>query len=150
MFDITDPYDIVEEDTKVLYDYQEASVLNDRRALMFNDEDGTFGFSTYAEGYYYLEEDWFKEEYEDEYDMIIDNVDPDKEGMFYMICDYDEKNGFQILMDEKLGEDNDYYDYTTMDDTRGIVIGDYLYVVTSGSGIKSYDTTNYKLVDECD
>ncbi len=150
MFDITDPYDIVEEDTKVLYDYQAASVLNDRRALMFNDEDGTFGFSTYAEGYYYIDEDWFKEEYEDEYDVIMDNVDLDKEGTFYMICDYDEKNGFQILMDEKIGEDNDYYVYSTMDDTRGIVIGDYLYVVTSGSGIKSYDTTNYKLVDECD
>ena len=42
MFDISDPYNIEEEDTEVLYNYQQAGVLNDRRALMFNSEDGTW------------------------------------------------------------------------------------------------------------
>ncbi|SEQ79284.1 Secreted protein containing C-terminal beta-propeller domain [Lachnospiraceae bacterium NE2001] len=155
MFDVTDPYDIVEEDTEILYNYQQAGVLNDRRALMYNSEDGTFGFSTYAEGYYYLEEDWFKEDYEDVYDVIVDQVDENKLGPYYMVWDYDEDDGFQILMDEALSDSSseDYYysgDYSTYANTRGIVIGDYIYVVIPGEGVKSYDTNNYKLVDECD
>ncbi len=150
MFDINDPYDIKEEDTKILYDYQSASVLNNRNAFMFNKEDGTFGFSANAEGYYYLEEDWFQEEYEEEYDTIIENYDEDKEGAYYLVMNYDDKDGFQILMDEKIGAD-DYGDgWNAMNDTRGIVIGNYIYVVQSGGGIKSYDTTDYDLVDECD
>ena len=108
-----------------------------------------------AEGYYYLEEDWFKEEYEDEYDVIIDKFDEDKEGPYYMVWDYDEEDGFQVLMDESLSDSSseDYYysgDYSTYANTRGIVIGDYIYVVIPGEGVKSYDTNNYKLVDECD
>lgn len=146
MFDISDPYDIKEEDTKVLYDYQDGSVLGDRNAFMFNDKDGTFGFSAYAYGYSYIEEDWFKETYEDQYDDIIENADLNKEGGYYIVFDYDERKGFTKLMDEELGEDGLYADIYS---TRGIVIGDYLYIVNSGMGISSYDTDNYKLVDEC-
>lgn len=151
MFDINDPYDIKEENTEILYNYQAASVLNNRNAFMFNKEDGTFGFSVNAEGYYYLEEDWFKEEYEDEYDAIIENYDEDKEGAYYLVMNYDEKKGFQFKMDEKIGDEDDAsYGGSVMNDTRGIVIGDYIYIVQSGGGIKSYDTTDYDLVDECD
>ena len=151
MFDISDPYNIEEEDTEVLYNYQQAGVLNDRRALMFNSEDGTFGFATMAEGYYQLEEDWFKEEYPDEYDIINENVDADKKGPYYMVCDYDENKGFQILTEQSLGgEDYNNGDYTLFNNTRGIVIGDYIYVVEPGYSVKSYDTKNYKLVDEAE
>ena len=150
MFDINDPYDIKEENTEILYNYQSASVLNNRNAFMFNQEDGTFGFSVNAEGYYYLDEDWFKEEYEEEYETIKENYDEDKEGAYYLVMNYDEKKGFQFKMDEKIGNEEDYNDgWTTMNDTRGIVIGDYIYIVQSGGGIKSYDTTDYGLVDEC-
>ena len=54
-------------------------------------------------------------------------------------------------MDEKIGDEDDAsYGGSVMNDTRGIVIGDYIYIVQSGGGIKSYDTTDYDLVDECD
>ena len=52
-----------------------------------------------------------------------------------------------VSVNEKLDE-NIYS--VGMNDVRGIVIGDYLYVVSTGVGIKSYDTTDYELVNECD
>ena len=143
MFDISDPYDIEEIETKVLYDYSQASVLQDRRAFMFNPEDGTFGFSTMAD-LRYLEDDWYKEYYEEEYDELIEHVDLDKDGVYYTVFDYDDDKGFENLMEEHLDEM-----YGNLMSTRGIVIGDYIYVVESGSKVTSYDTENYKQFDEC-
>ena len=68
-----------------------------------------------------------------------------------MVCDYDENKGFQILTEQSLGgEDYNNGDYTLLNNTRGIVIGDYIYVVEPGYSVKSYDTKNYKLVDEAE
>lgn len=142
MFDISDPYDIEEIETKVLYDYSQASVLQDRRAFMFNPEDGTFGFSTMAD-LRFLEDDWYKEYYEEEYEDLIEHVDLDKDGVYYTVFDYDDEEGFENLMDEKLDEM-----YGSLMSTRGIVIGDYIYVVESGSKVTSYDTENYKQFDQ--
>lgn len=146
MFDVSDPFDIKELDTKILYNYNSASVLNDRRAFMFNEKDGTFGFSTGAMWVYYDDDaEWYEEYYGDEYTDWADNVDFDTEGLYYEVYDYDENKGFECKMDEKLEGL-----YSSVLGTRGIVIGDYLYVIQSGNGIKSYDTENYKLYDECD
>ena len=142
MFDVSDPYNIEEVDKVVLHNFDAASVLNDRRAFMFNSEDGTFGFSAEA-AWTYIEEDWYEEAYGDEYEDW-DDIDFEKSGYYYEVFDYDENKGFVNLMDEKLG---DVYD--SLLGTRGIVIGDYIYVVESGNKITSYDTENYKMVDEC-
>jgi uncharacterized secreted protein with C-terminal beta-propeller domain len=142
MFDISDPYDIEEVDTKVLYDYSQASVLSDRRAFMFNPEDGTFGFSTQA-NWGYIDEDMYEEYYGEEFKEWAEEVDFSKDGYYYTVFDFDENKGFEELMDEKLDEA-----YGSLMGTRGIVIGDYIYVVQSGSKVSSYDTENYKLVNE--
>ena len=141
MFDVSDPHDIKEVDKEVLYDFDAASVLNDRRAFMFDSQDGTFGFSAES-AWTYIDEDWYRDAYEEEYEDL--DIDFDRSGYYYEVFDYDENKGFINLMDEKLDET-----YESLLGTRGIVIGDYIYIAQSGSMITSYDTTNYEKVDEC-
>ncbi len=147
MFDTTDPYNIKEESTKILYQYDSASVLEDRNAFMFNPNDMTFGFSVYGDRSYLFDEDsYYYYEDEEQMEQMKENIDPNKNGSYYMVFDYDEDKGFNIRMEEKL-DMNGYMDYSSMDNTRGIVIGDYIYVDIAGENIISYDTTNYKRVD---
>lgn len=160
MFDISDPTDIVEEDTLIMDNFDGASVLDNRNAFMFNNEDGTFGF---AADYYNYDYDWGWEEEdideEDEEDVEDSDEDVEVEeieeedeyeyvdGVYYMVFDYDEEEGFVEKLDYQLSDM--YYDMSLYN-TRGIVIGDYLYVVVSGEKIVSFDTESYEQVDECD
>ena len=148
MFDVSDPYDIEEVDKKLLYNFDTASVLENRNAFMFDTEDGRFGFSAYGDRSYLFDEGYSY--YDDEaYDDMRKKIDKDINGSYYLVFDYDDKDGFEMLMQENIDEENGYYNNLTMD-TRGIIIGDYLYVAVAGEGIKSYDTDRYKLVDSCD
>jgi hypothetical protein len=73
MFDTSDPYNIKEEATKVYETYQDASVLNDRNAFMFDSNDGTFGMGIYAYDYNY-DDSWIEEDlYEEDDDIIEEN-----------------------------------------------------------------------------
>lgn len=146
MFDTSDPTDIRELDTKVIYDYRNASVLNDRNALMYNQNDGSFGFASTYE--WDLDEWEYDYEYMEEYygDDYLEGIDTEKEiGEYYQVYTYDEDKGFICRMDEMLDDSASYMD---VNNTRGIVIGDYLYVVTPGVGIASYDTDDYRMVEE--
>ena len=52
-------------------------------------------------------------------------------------------------MDYELGGDRvSVGSYEQMDDIRGVVIGDYLYVVESGHSITSFDTKTFEKVAE--
>ena len=146
MFDTSDPYDIKELDTMLLNNYSDASVLQDRNAFMFNGNDGTFGISAVSDWGWLIDDDysWAEEYYGEDF---VDSLEKDMDGSYYMVFDYEEGKGFETKMNEKLDE-NIYS--VGMNDVRGIVIGDYLYVVSTGVGIKSYDTTDYELVNECD
>lgn len=158
MFDTSDPYNIKEEATKVYETYQEASVLNDRNAFMFDSNDGTFGMGIYAYDYDYswIEEDLYEEDddiiEEDEEATELDATEQDaeeleNEGYYYMVFDYDDEDGFEKLLSYKF---DDLYTYSELYNSRGIVIGDYLYVVTTSDGIISFDTEDYEEVDRCD
>ena len=160
MFDISDPANIVEEDTLIMDNFDDASVLSNRNAFMFDNNDGTFGFSADYYDYDYdwgwEEDDWEDEEdtdSEDEEDVEVEpiedesNEDDYEDGVYYMVFDYDEDEGFIEKMNYQLSDMS--YD-TSLYNSRGIVIGDYLYVVVSGEKIVSFDTESYEQVDECD
>ena len=140
MFDISDPGDVKEVDKLSLSSYEMASVLMDRNAFMFNTVDGTFGFAASSYYSYY----------------VGDREDTMSKGPSYLIFDYDENSGFKSLMEQEIWN---YSDVGTdiyisadsgIEDTRGIVIGDYLYVVKPGTGIMSFDTTNYEHISTVD
>ena len=154
MFDVSDPYNIEEVDKIVLPEFEEASVLMNRNAFMFDPQDGTFGFSVYGDREYLLDKDgWYYEYYGEEIEEWAKDLDMDLINKnCYLVFDYDEDEGFEKLLTHKLSDDaTDYYSgyYSGMDRTRGIVIGDYLYIVTAGGKISSFDTKSYDLVDEC-
>lgn len=135
MFDISDPTDVKEEDKMVLPEYITASVLNDRNAFMFNGEDGTFGFSAQPS---------YNQMYDEDTENYIRSM-----SSSYLVFDYDEKGGFEKLMSQQLLS-SEMYGSSDDSDVRGIVIGDYLYLVECGYGIRSFDTDDYSLVDEID
>ncbi len=140
MFDISDPGDVKEVDKMVLSDYDVASVLMDRNALMFNSVDGTFGFAASSYNSYFISGR----------DDIL-SKEPS-----YLIFDYDDDSGFTSLMEQEIWKysdvDEDIYISADsgIEDIRGIVIGDYLYVVKPGTGIMSFDTKNYELISSVD
>ena len=129
MFDISDPSDIKEEDKVIMDEYVNANIFEDRRAFMFDSKEGRFGFAT--------QRAW-------------DYTDDNDSRIFYDVFDYDEEDGFDCKLEYKLAIDEYYsYDSTTFSGTRGIIIGDYLYVVVGGQGVVSFDTNKYEQVDEC-
>ena len=96
---------------------------------MFDSKEGRFGFAT--------QRAW-------------DYTDDNDSRIFYDVFDYDEEDGFDCKLEYKLAIDEYYsYDSTTFSGTRGIIIGDYLYVVVGGQGVVSFDTNKYEQVDEC-
>ena len=165
MFDISDPSDIVEEDTLIMENFDDASVLDNRNAFMFDSSDGTFGFAADYYDYDYdwgwEEEDWYEEDdveddddrdgedttEEDTEDVEMIETPIYEDGVYYLVYDYDEKDGFVEKLNFQMS--TNVYD-TTLYNSRGIVIGDYLYVVESGEKVISFDTTDYEQVDECD
>ncbi len=134
MFDISDPENVKEVDKMVIDKYETASVLADRRAFMFDNQNGVFGFSVAGA--------WNYEVYDD--DGIARN-----DG-YYTVFDYDEKEGFQRKMEYRLSDDySNGFSYESMNATRGMIIGDYLYVVESGEGVVSFTTDTFEQFDEC-
>ena len=61
-----------------------------------------------------------------------------------MVFDYDEELGFMIRLNANLGKNARAYDVYK---SRGIVIGNYLYIANPHKGLSSYNTTTYELVD---
>ena len=134
MFDITDPKNIKEKDKMILDIYEYANVFGNRRALMFDDRDGLFGFVGTLNY---------------EYRMAMEDDGEDYDINNYLVFDYDEKDGFKTKLEYSLGKGSlSSGAYDRMDETRGVVIGDYLYLVESGEGITSFDTKNFKKVEE--
>lgn len=131
MFDISDPRDIKEVATKELLDHERAGVNDNTKNFMFDPETGLFGTSFYSARYW-----------EDSYD----------EAASYEIYKYDEKNGFVLKLATKLGENMtegfDNSAYTSSECTRGMIIGKYIYVVTAGEGIKTFDKTTFAEVQK--
>ncbi|MBQ1327999.1 MAG: beta-propeller domain-containing protein [Eubacterium sp.] len=129
MFDISDPTDIKELATKELLDYNHSGVIDNTKNFMFDKESGLFG-TTFYSNYYYNEDE--------------------KDYTNYGIYTYDEKKGFELKLEAKLGESSSYgYDnspYYTSVATRGMIIGDYVYVVTADGAIQTFDKTTFKQV----
>ena len=120
VFDISDPADIRELDTEVIEEYRQASVLKDSRAFMYAPDDDSFGFAISDLNY----EDGFMPE------------------DAYLVYRYEKGSGFELKLFHEI---EGAYGSGAMMDTRGVVIGDYLYVVTAGSGITSFDRKEYNV-----
>ena len=132
MFDVSDPTDVQELDTMHLDNYDEANVLSDRKALMFDDRDGLFGFGLTR---YYLWS-WQTDDGEDA-------------KSFYNIYDYDEDKGFVTKLEYGLYNSGlSSYSPADIYNTRGLIIGDYFYLVQDGDKLTSFDTDKFEVVKE--
>ncbi len=130
MFDISDPTNIKELATKELLDYTRAGVIDNTKNFMLDPDTGLFGTTFYANGYF------------DEETKIYAN---------YGIYTYDEKKGFELKLEAEVGNNTTSmgYDsslYYTSSATRGMIIGDYVYVVTAAGDIQTFDKSTFKQV----
>lgn len=133
MFDVSNPYNIIEVEKTVLSDIYYSPACYDHKALMIDPERNLIGF--YAE--YYNENTYdYKEE--------------------YVIYSYVKGEGFRKrftcdIMEEPTLSDIDYtgeYRYwMDFSEIRGLYIGDYLYLVY-GNRICSYALDTYDKKDE--
>lgn len=139
MFELSDPFHIKEECTCNFIECQKAEVLSDRKSFMYNPNDGTFGFGTFITDPYIAP----GEKYEYAGPVLSENVAPLETLYSYMVFDYDEELGFMIRLNEKLGKSATAYDCKK---SRGIVIGDYLYIANPNKGLSAYDTTTYERI----
>ena len=164
MFDITDPFDIKEEATCNFRACQTINVLSDRNSFMYNPADGTFGMgASISNGVLYYKdagvdgysEDWYTPEdstqindngalIQDEGPVLAEDVELSYRSFSYLVMDYDEEQGFSIKFNYDLGKNASANE---LRNARGIVIGDYIYIVDSHNGVESFDTENFKLVD---
>ncbi|MCR5227093.1 MAG: beta-propeller domain-containing protein [Eubacterium sp.] len=164
MFDITDPFDIKEEATCNFRACQSINVLSDRNSFMYNPADGTFGMgASISNGVLYYSEagvdtysdDWYTPEdateindngalIQDEGPALAEDVNLSYSSFSYLVMDYDEEQGFSIKFNYDLGKNASAIE---LRNARGIVIGDYIYIVDSHNGVESFDTENYELVD---
>ncbi|MBO4863916.1 MAG: beta-propeller domain-containing protein [Eubacterium sp.] len=133
MFDVSDPTDIEELDTMYLDEYSYASVFGNRKALMFDSRDGLFGFG--AETSWDIRKNW---DLEGDYQI----------GSFYNIYDYDEEKGFVNKLEYSLSDDDQFYSSADIYDTRGIIIGDYFYLVQDGDKLTSFDTEKFEVKNQ--
>lgn len=124
MFDISDPYNIVEKDKTVLSDVFYTSAQYNHKALLIDPEKNLIGF--YAEEY--SETDYV---YKDAY--VIYSYIPNRGFQQQFYC--------QIDQDPIFSEDGRPYslNYYLV---RGIYIDDYLYVI-NGNRIRSYSLDTY-------
>lgn len=102
MFDISNPYDVTEEDKTILHNANYSLALYDYKAVMIDPEKNIFGFVT--EDYY-------------------------SNTPVYRIFTYTDA-GFVEIVTHNL-------DYSNMDSTRSVFIGDYVYIVNE-DGVTVY------------
>ena len=119
MFDVSDPSDVIEEDTKLLRGFYSASVLENPKALMFDAKRGVFGFS-----------------------LCVENPTGEDDDSVYQVYTWD--NGFEKLLDYGLKGDA----RGNVIDVRGLIADGYLYVIKAGGGITSFDTEGYDVLKE--
>ncbi len=116
MFDISDPSDVKEVDKYILDDVFWSEALYNHKAILVNSDKNIIGFTTCQ--YYY---------------------DPWEEQYVYNTFSYDDKKGFINHTVYKLYDSETDYIYNYgYDYTRGLYIGEYLYVDTPSVGINSY------------
>ncbi len=122
MFDISDPSDVKEIDKFVLYDVFWSEALYNHKAILVNPEKNIIGFTTC--NYYY----------DDCYN--------------YNTFSYDDKKGFVNHIEYKLYDPDVNYIYKYgFDYTRGLYIGEYIYVTTPSVGITSYKLGSNECID---
>lgn len=125
MFDISDPYNILEVDKTVLPDSYYSTALNNHKALLIDPERNLIGF--YVESYH--EKDY---EYEESYELYA----------------YVEGSGFQKLFHCDVGNNPilTERDYPNLTNIRGLYIGDFLYLVY-GNRICSYSLDTFDPIE---
>lgn len=123
MFDISDPYDISEENRLQLEAYY-SGALYEHRAILVNAQRNLIGFST--------------EENIIEADETGANI-VGKLAQIYRLYRYDDNDGFVELIECVL----DVYSY---DYPRAVYIGDYLYIFDGVESIYTYELNDYSLI----
>ena len=123
MFDISDPYDISEENRLQLEAYY-SGALYEHRAILVNAERNLIGFVT--------------EENIIETDKTGANL-VGRLAQVYRLYSYDENEGFVQLIECVL----DVYSY---DYPRAVYIGDYLYIFDGVESIYTYELNDYSLI----
>ncbi len=111
MFDVSDNTDVKEVQKYVMENVYSAGALYDYKAVLIDTERNIIGFSA-------------------------DTGD----GEHYYVFAYDEREGFQCLMDEGVNGN-------TYQPARGVYIGTVLYVV-KGNIIEAYSMENYQKIDD--
>ena len=123
MFDISDPYDISEENRLQLEAYY-SGALYEHRAILVDAQRNLIGFST--------------EENIIEADETGANI-VGKLAQIYRLYRYDDNDGFVELIECVL----DVYSY---DYPRAVYIGDYLYIFDGVESIYTYELNDYSLI----
>ena len=123
MFDISDPYDISEENRLQLEAYY-SGALYEHRAILVDEQRNLIGFST--------------EENIIEADETGANI-VGKLAQIYRLYRYDDNDGFVELIECVL----DVYSY---DYPRAVYIGDYLYIFDGVESIYTYELNDYSLI----
>nr|MCR4717441.1 beta-propeller domain-containing protein [Lachnospiraceae bacterium] len=132
MFDISDPKDVKELDTKTLEGCYYSSVFSNPRALYYDEANKSFGLAVQME----------KRLASDDDDLIvIDSYNQTAEFKFFGYDkDFYEKNSVEIVsMEDSYMDDIYQYISNVLEYSRAIYIDDYIYVVNAGMGVKVLD-----------
>ena len=118
---MADPKNIQETDT-IEMSFDDAVVLQNPKALYFDPDKKLFGFAAFS------------------YDVFEDD-DPQEA---FLVFSYEDPVCIDNVLTYEFGKSGG----TMARETRGMRIGDHLYVVTAGYGISSFDATNMKIVQD--
>lgn len=131
MFDISDPTNVTEEDKCILKNIYDSVALYNHRAAFIEPEKNIIGFPAYGS---------FYADYDVEYKMS------------YYIYSYENGEFVQkveIIEDEYGNDESEYYEQYEYYDMRGMYIGDYIYVVSTGGEIKVLDINTFEHIAVC-
>ncbi len=129
MFDISDPFNVTEEDKLIVENAYYSEALYNYKSLLVNSDKNLIGFL--ASGMVMLETSIY-EEYED-----IINIKY-KEVVKYYLYAYEEEN---FIKKAEI-----VFDYFGFGDVRGMYIGDYIYIVSTGGSVNVISMDSYECI----
>ncbi len=136
MFDISDPANVKEVDKVILKKYNTAEALDNPKALLVDMEKNLIGMQM-------------------EYNPWLWDAEEENERSDYVVYSYDKNKGFERKLTAAWPEDEKYeseasYEqdsgyYYSLRQSRGLYIGDTLYVVNVGKNISAFDIASFRL-----
>lgn len=125
MFDISDPENVIEVSKYVVDKSWYSPTLYNHKAVLIDSEKNLIGFMVEGE------------------DQVIDAYSSTWKSD-YVVFSYDSQNGFELKLRDNLYTNNGT-DYMDCSGTRGLYIGDNLYVVNPEQEIKVFGLSDFQL-----